>query len=554
MEGDGGYSSDEFGSVASSEADKKDNKDSKDREDLTESDGEESRSRAGSNEAPRRSRQRSDGEESSRRAESDEESRRSRADSRENSDGGDSDRSRRGRRTRSTPSSRDSRDVSSERSSKSPPAENRERRENVEEDNPDDVAKEERATSGHAVRQVGVVASDQPKLEGSLSGADKLAALEEEFKKLSSSARTASLVLKEPKKSPEPLDLDLLHQSVASQPGPKTPGTAGTQGASSASGAETVTPSLCNGEITEFQVYQKFRLQMVKLFGSLCSALYEIGLDPETGRLDRSEFEKILISKFGFKPAEANVLFSTAINADIMDGGLGGQAHYSDFGIKDEEWKLLVQQKHQVEQSGHGSMPFSSGPGGRAIGVFHRPVTLDNVHTKETKGEQAGDGTPVSQSTPRLGRSAGSDKEGGGLQSRRRVSATPKAKAWKQPQKPWAPSLLAGGGTPRRLEDVVARGRTNETSVFQTSARANMLDRKHVPLGESRRARYCKDDMMNQNDGGCPTRRTEMEPPVCEKHIVGWWAYDRPGPALSVVPTRLASARNGREIRHVPLR
>eukprot|EP00928_Gymnodinium_smaydae_P015214 TRINITY_DN15582_c0_g1_i4.p1 TRINITY_DN15582_c0_g1~~TRINITY_DN15582_c0_g1_i4.p1 ORF type:complete len:202 (+),score=38.58 TRINITY_DN15582_c0_g1_i4:48-608(+) len=39
------------------------------------------------------------------------------------------------------------------------------------------------------------------------------------------------------------------------------------------------------GGIDEFQMFNALRLQMVERFGSVASALYEFGADPETGRL-----------------------------------------------------------------------------------------------------------------------------------------------------------------------------------------------------------------------------------------------------------------------------
>lgn len=133
------------------------------------------------------------------------------------------------------------------------------------------------------------------------------------------------------------------------------------------------------GGLDDFAMYQRFRLTMVKMFGSLASALFELGAHPETGRISRADFEEVLSGRLQlFTRAEANSLFSHATNADILDGGQGGFATYRDFTISEDEWRMVVAAKTN-NGTQKSAMPFQSGPSGHSLGTFHRPIRLEEV-------------------------------------------------------------------------------------------------------------------------------------------------------------------------------
>merc|ERR1712039_467256 len=74
--------------------------------------------------------------------------------------------------------------------------------------------------------------------------------------------------------------------------------------------------------------------------------------------------------------AQANLLFSHFTNADPMDLGVGGSATYRDFSITEKEWTHVVSHKEKEKQGDGGHAPFSSGPSGSSMGIYHRPVRV----------------------------------------------------------------------------------------------------------------------------------------------------------------------------------
>jgi len=302
--------------------------------------------------------------------------------------------------------------------------------------------------------------------------------------------------------------------------------------------------SVSNGqELDEFQLYQRFRLEMVKTFGSIASALYELGANPETGEIKRDAFVEVLSNKLKlFTAEEVNRLFSHATNADPLDNGIGGTASWRSFAIKEEEWRLVVQRKRQMEEGKDTSLPFVSGPCGGSLGAFFRPVKLaDAAKHFDQDCPRSGPSTPLTSTRPchsqdgsiRAARTGGEGGDGSktarsslSLNSHKGVSRPQstgrgggkRRQPWQQPQKPWQPSLLAGGGPPLRCINVVGRSRATEHT-FKIAGRSSLFDRAdHAVLGDHERKR----GLVSGGEAAlplaiCPPSRSEMEPSLCAR-------------------------------------
>jgi|Transcript_27993 hypothetical protein len=346
-----------------------------------------------------------------------------------------------------------------------------------------------------------------------------------------------------------PADLDLGDSERAV----RTP-----ESSSASTGTAVATPGrLATGGIDDFSVYQKFRLQMVKLFGSLASALYEIGADRETGKLSRNDFEHVLTDKLQlFSPAEAHVLFSHATNADPLDCGLGGYVSHRDFSISDEEWRTVVLAKNNEGSGTRKAIPFASGPKGSSLGLFHRAVTMDKVMSSPMSSigmpqtslsccsseavilepsqeslakRSVGDALPSVQapSTPRV-----TTPRKVTLKSGKRVWP------WRSPQKPWEPSMMLGSDIPQQARThraAASRGRDMEIT-FRCTMPKPHYEKKYSQLGPPERQNCWIDEAAGHHVTTCPSSRSEMEPKTCVHQIKTWWPYQGPAP-----PPRLKS-------------
>lgn len=294
----------------------------------------------------------------------------------------------------------------------------------------------------------------------------------------------------------------------------------------------SVTESETN-DLDEFQMYQRFRLKMVSIFGSLASALYEFGADEETGRISQEHFVETCCDKLEvLSEKEANKLFVHFTNADPLDNGVGGYATFHHFSISDQEWNDVVARKKQAASGGRLSMPFSSAASGGSAGIYHRAI---NVKTAQTpRGSR---GSSLKQSNDRLPvtpRSAGASASGFvSIQEAgsRRTTPSKRIYPWRQPQKPWAPSVLAG-------QNMIAEAKTATRfrpceQTFKTSMKVERTDAP--PLRES---------CVRKGDVGyaaalCPPRREEMKPRVCPKQVMEWWPYkNAPTPRSKLDLTR----------------
>lgn len=302
------------------------------------------------------------------------------------------------------------------------------------------------------------------------------------------------------------------------------------------------------GSIDEFAFYQKFRLHMVQTFGSLAASLYEMGADPDTGRISRDQFVHVLCDRMqGYTQHEANTLFSHATNADLMDGGQGGSATYRDFGISDEEWRVLVSAKRTDQSGDRKAMPFQSGPTGGSMGIFLRNVGLKEVSCDKSPGKK-----PSTAGTASEGGARGSSADGSALrkglkseQGKRNLMRRSARNAdgervwpWQVSQATWKPSIWAedGRGFVQEASKFVVPGRTRaQEFAFKTSQHMSNGPRHRVLNDHPERGSFGHEA---QHPYTAPTRRCEMEPRACVKQVAAWWPYERTGsiPKLPVLP------------------
>mmetsp|Transcript_117625 Transcript_117625/g.365617 ORF Transcript_117625/g.365617 Transcript_117625/m.365617 type:complete len:360 (+) Transcript_117625:402-1481(+) len=309
----------------------------------------------------------------------------------------------------------------------------------------------------------------------------------------------------------------------------------------SASASASLAGVISIGDINEFQMYQRFRLKMVKTFGSLTSALFEFGADPNTGEISRSNFEEVCSNRLGIlSPTEARVLFSHVTNADPLEAVADSTATHRHFGISDEEWQLVAAAKQRERDGTARTTPFASGPAGSSLGMFHRPIHVASVgeHTSPRAASASGDvSLQDAVETP------GSAKQGAtsstlrsslqGDRASRRQRRTGEAFPWRQPQRPWSRSLFAGEGLLRETQDFWPRARPREQRPFCTAGKASLLleQPKHQQLGTPRRAPPHDQGFLVP---ACPVRRSEMEPRICARQVDAWWAFGRPRPATKL--------------------
>eukprot|EP00435_Cladocopium_sp_Y103_P047419 s146_g13.t3 len=109
-----------------------------------------------------------------------------------------------------------------------------------------------------------------------------------------------------------------------------------------------------------------------------------------------------------------------------------------------------------------------------------------------------------------------------------RVDVPESLPPWRQPQKPYAPSMMAGQGF-ASLEAktvLVFRPRGGE---FCTTGRSTL----DGPWIKDRFITQRKPEWRTEA-WRCPTSREEMQPQVCAKQVLDWWPYLSPRPALKV--------------------
>jgi hypothetical protein len=307
------------------------------------------------------------------------------------------------------------------------------------------------------------------------------------------------------------------------------------------------------GGIDEFALYQRFRLHMVKMFGSLASALFELGADPEEG-ISRDAFAEVLSGRLQlFSRAEANSLFSHATNADIMENGVGGVATYRDFSISEDEWRSLVSAKQDTSKQ-RSAMPFQSGPTGVSLGIYHRNVTLNQVCGEP---RSSGKGSPKGSPTATQDLDAAPAMAGGSP----KAPHTPKKMAqhsrplrrallktgervwpWRLPQKPWAPSMMAGEGFLEQAsvelpKAAAQRSRTSERTFKTTPRGQRYKEPTYSVMEQSSRPEVSVHEAAGHPVATIPSNRSEMEPRACVRQVAVWWPYQRPAP-----PPKLRSA------------
>eukprot|EP00927_Polykrikos_kofoidii_P046136 TRINITY_DN40332_c0_g1_i1.p1 TRINITY_DN40332_c0_g1~~TRINITY_DN40332_c0_g1_i1.p1 ORF type:complete len:451 (+),score=81.21 TRINITY_DN40332_c0_g1_i1:115-1467(+) len=312
---------------------------------------------------------------------------------------------------------------------------------------------------------------------------------------------------------------------------------------SSASATDGASLELSHGDYDGFQLYQKFRLRLVKAFGSVPCALYEFGADHETGKLSRKDFVQMCTERVRlFSKADANVLFSHITNADPLSGSIAGFACCKDFNISAEEWKEVVEQKQRALDGSF--MPFQSGQTGTSLGMYHRTITVANAKApsahgagrRHSKGASEGTaGTNTSARMPSSQEKAAVPKPGQRTPRRdRRCSPgeTGSSLPWRKRQIPWAPSLLAGtGGVHSDDKRFFRRATRDGEQTFAVSSKLALMDQpKFSQLGATSRAWTTVDEKKGQTVWRCPVRRSEMEAKHCVRQVDAWWPYASPRP------------------------
>lgn len=312
------------------------------------------------------------------------------------------------------------------------------------------------------------------------------------------------------------------------------------------------TPTSRSGafEMTEHQIYQRLRLKLVKLFGSLAAALYEMGADPDTGMITRKQFEEATCGRLGLLTfSEASLLFSHITYVDVLVGGSGNAATFKHFSITEEEWRQVVSAKTNV--SGGSTLPFKSGPSGGSMGLYHRPIRISTVN-EESGSWTASQRTPINAARP-LSASAGSGatfalsgqrferlarQQGNGVMTAREARTQPAP--WRQRHKPWIEASLTGDGPALAAELVVARGRPYEQTMRMAEESDRFMDRpNHSQLGA-----YARGWCVREGDNSsflvtdCPTRRCEMTFSHSSPRAGDSWPYNGPKPTAQLRATR----------------
>lgn len=275
-----------------------------------------------------------------------------------------------------------------------------------------------------------------------------------------------------------------------------------------------------SSDLDDFQNYQRFRLKVVSMFGSMASGLFEFGADPETGRISQKDFVRVCVKLEMMNEREAQSLYQHFTNADPWDEE-EVVATFKDFSIDEDEWRYVVASKQEAQMSNSTAIPFSSAPSGISTGLYHRPVNVNQVSEQQRDVPQ--EGTPRSQGTPRsLAFRRTRTTRTAGSSSKR--SSPP----WRQPQKPWAPSIMAGMGLTSLEAKTVLVFRPRGGSI-STKGRSS-LDGPWVRQGQE----HTRKSEMRTEAWKCPTSREEMQPAVCAKQVLDWWPYSSPAPLPKV--------------------
>lgn len=290
---------------------------------------------------------------------------------------------------------------------------------------------------------------------------------------------------------------------------------------------------------------------MVKMFGSIASALYEFGADPETGKISRKNFENVLVNQLKlFAAEEANILFSHITDADPSECGLGGVATFKDFSITEDEWRRVVAAKVALERQDKKCKhtPFTSGPSGGSLGIYHRPINLTNVGQR-----------PSPEKSPKTPKEANFDEQAIGEETEEQLPSdakhTTESRAsttrikhnkrvrligrggarvwpWQLPQKPWAPCVFAGNDLIKKSTNAAFRFNTDSFSkTFRNSKHADETKQpRHSQLGPPNRPCCQLDEAAGHLLSSCCSARAEMEPAGCARQVAPWWPYERPAP------------------------
>eukprot|EP00928_Gymnodinium_smaydae_P015212 TRINITY_DN15582_c0_g1_i1.p1 TRINITY_DN15582_c0_g1~~TRINITY_DN15582_c0_g1_i1.p1 ORF type:complete len:368 (+),score=45.54 TRINITY_DN15582_c0_g1_i1:48-1106(+) len=299
------------------------------------------------------------------------------------------------------------------------------------------------------------------------------------------------------------------------------------------------------GGIDEFQMFNALRLQMVERFGSVASALYEFGADPETGRLSRASFIEVCASSLSLYSApDAARLFMTITGADPSD-----TASLRHFNISEDEWRFIVKRKQQAAL-GKSPAPFQSTPSGASAGIFHRSVTINQMFDRESN--ENGSMFPSKPHSPHKAR----------MRPRRSASGR-RIWPWQLPQQPWTPSVYYTTVSSRNeraepafssVEKAGTQGDSAKAERPKQTARDEKASRymiwtspevtlthqpRHSLLAPPSRGRCKFDEQHAVLVAKCPTRRSEMEPALHVSQAQEWWPHLSPRPPRKMRIPRL---------------
>lgn len=288
-------------------------------------------------------------------------------------------------------------------------------------------------------------------------------------------------------------------------------------------------------DMNESQLQQHFRLQMIKLFGSMSSALYELGMDAETGCMSVKEFQDALNDRLGlYTRDEAKQIITNVIATDHDELAVS----YGDFGVAVEEWHLTLKWKEQTQEmqryrlleddltrgacSGSSGSSWSRHPrdawdpavSGR-LGIYLRPSCIKTVPGR----------------SPRFF----------GL-NQKTSAQTAKKFPWQQPQQTWVGSIFAGAecsnGVVPHSEHVRKQPKRCSKKPFTCPARTTILETtvRFSEMGQPDRHISELDRSLGFTQTTCPVSRKEMEPSLCMKQMARWWPYAKTKPQTRLNP------------------
>mmetsp|Transcript_67075 Transcript_67075/g.119359 ORF Transcript_67075/g.119359 Transcript_67075/m.119359 type:complete len:324 (-) Transcript_67075:28-999(-) len=309
--------------------------------------------------------------------------------------------------------------------------------------------------------------------------------------------------------------------------------------------------------ISGFQMYQRFRLQMIKLFGSMASALYELGADARTGRISHRALKEALCDRLQlYGSEEAEQLIAHVSDAGVV-GSASDSASFRDFGISEEEWKLVLKWKQQLQEGGTDFAPFQNSPRRGGLGIYLRPQCIDTVAKSASKGSLRSDSREAGSSVKEPEAAPGRSEVRRPLSAVARMQQANESRRypWQQRQKPWVGSVFAGERQPvSARRTLCSKGKDHMSwSLDQPSVGLTKLGPAKRKVDAATDHTFLRhyagvDQTVTCLVSKCPPTRAEMAPKYCKAQANDWWPWKGPGPPklkLSDVMRRYHVAERG---------